>query len=352
MRSAVRDMAGLRSRLSSPAQLKFSLDCSEVFLYEGRLRDAHSELEFAFLNAPSRAGTLLWSIALVRQAQIALARHDLAAAEEAGANATKVASPHADIRVYAAEVLGRSSLRTGRPWSSDGLEECQSAFHALSVRTILARHHLRRERLAAAFETAEESYTQAMRLRYWNLASRSAATLATCLASQPEGQAWLGRALRLYLAPRRQNAFVGDDLFDDGSRSLRMVEAFVRCDEAVSLIGEEYLRRFPDSVFEGGCDSLLARVTKFILSGVLDVRRAPGCELFTSAAKRLSRQGVRFDAIERDVRRLGSFISAVSILRPFEQRGELLAANRRQAYRALYALRGALARRGWRALCA
>lgn len=348
MRAAVRAVAQFYSRLSAPARLKLSLDCSEVFLYEGRLRDACAELDFALLDTSSRGGTLLKSIALLRTAQIALARHDFRGAEEAGKSATIVARSHADIRVYATEVLGRSSLQTKSAWSSDGLEECQSAFHSLCVRTVLAWHHLQRGNLDAACETAKSSYDQAMRLRYWNLASRSASTLANALSSY-ETKMWLMQALRLYLMSKRQNAFIGDDLFELRSRSLHVTRSFLLSSDAATLLSDVYLAHFPDSYFEPGADSLLSGIALFMLRGSLQDESMVSGALFSSTAN-LCTQSSSLQEIERAVHRLGHLVDALSIFFPFDQRADFSAANRRQTHRTVRALRRSLARRHWTVL--
>ncbi len=348
MRRAVRTMAKLYERLSPAAQMKFALDCSEVYLYEGRLRDARSELDFASLNASHRDGTLLQSIALVRKAQLALAHRDLRAAEDAAETAANVGQLHADIRVYAAEVLGRSALQSGNPWSSDGLEECQSVFHALCLRTVLARHRLQRGHSDAASEMAEQAYEEATRLRYWNLASRSAFTLAVCSASN-EACAWVTEALRLYLISKRQNAFLGDDLFEIGPRGRTVVRSFLESNAAVPLMKEVYVERFPDSVFQGEFDSLLGRVTLFILRGALDGQSAPMIDVFSPAAKQWSRT-IRLQEIERGISRLGSLLAALAVLLPFEERVQYVAANRHRTREALHAVRRSLARHHWNAL--
>ncbi|MDQ2864596.1 MAG: hypothetical protein M3R51_00055 [Candidatus Eremiobacteraeota bacterium] len=346
MRAGVRSMAPLYDRLTRAARVKFALDCSEVYLYEGRLHDAQSELDFALLNDSFREGTLLKSITLVRKAQIALARHDLKTAEEAAKTAAQSARTHADIRVYAAEVLGRSSLQSGSRWSTYGLEECQSVFHALSVRTLLARHRLQRGNLEAACTMAETSYKSALQLRYWNLASRSASTLAICSSSEDAAD-WLAEALRLHLISRQQNAYAGNDLFDTGPRSSELMRSFLHSDELVAVICEIYLRRFPHSLFEPGTDSLLWRLTRCVLRGTLDVQNMGSYDLFTPAAKRWLQQPIHLDEIEREVGRLGRLTCSLSILLPFEQRGNFVSANRRQTNCTLHALRRSLARHHW-----
>ncbi|MEO6913054.1 MAG: hypothetical protein ABI182_03410 [Candidatus Baltobacteraceae bacterium] len=349
MRVGVRSMARLCDRLSAAARVKFALDCSEVCLYEGRLLDARSELDFALLGISSGEGTLLRSITLVRQAQIALARRDFKVAEETAEAATQMANAHADIRVYATEVLGRSSLHSGSRWSSNGLEECQSAFHALNVRTVLARHQLKRGNLDAACEMAKDSYDDAMQLRYWNLASRSASTLAMCLPST-ESRAWVAQALRLYLISAQPNAYLGDDLFDVDPSNSQRLRSYLYSEEAVALMGTIYLARCPDSVLELGTDSLLARITLFILRGTLDPQNAPSCDLFTAAAKQCSRQSIGLQEMDREIRRLSRLLRTLSILFPFQQRDDVIAANRRQTHRALHAVRRSSARHHWMAL--
>ncbi|MBC5822801.1 MAG: hypothetical protein GIX01_12625 [Candidatus Eremiobacteraeota bacterium] len=349
MRAAVRSMAPLYDLLGPGPRVKFALDCSEVFLYEGRLRDARSELDFALLCASPGEGSLLTSITLLRKAQIALACRDLEVVEEAGKTAMRIARSHADIRVYAVEVLGRSALRTGSPWSSNGLEECHSPFHALSIRTLLARHRLQRGKLAAAYDMAAASYEHAMRLRYWNLASRSASTLAMC--GSPEGaRAWLAQALRLHLHSEEHNAYVADDLFEIGPLGRQVMRAFLHSDDAVALVGELYLKRFPDSLFEPGIGSLLSPVARFILHRSLDLENEVSSDLYTSAIRQWSRQSIGLCAIERDVRSLGKLLCSLSSLLPFEQRDDFIAANRRQLYRMVCALRRSRARYHWTAL--
>ncbi len=349
MRAAVRTMTRLYDRLSPHALVKYALDCSEVYLYEGRLRDARSELDCALLNASPGDGTLLKSITLVRKAQIALARRDLSGAVEAGIAAAKLGRPHADIRVYAAEVLARASLQTRSRWSSEGLEDCQSAFHSLSVRTLLARHELQRGKTNAAYETAKDSYDEAMRLRYWNLASRSASTLALFLSSR-EAKVWLAQALRLHLHSNRQNAYVGNDLFEVGPRSSHLMRAFLESDDAVALMAEVYFRRFPNSIFKSPTEPVLSRIALFMLHGSLRLKTMAACDVLSSAAKRWSQQSIGLEETEREVRRLGSLMCSLSILLPFEQRGEFIAVNRRQTYTTLHTLRRSLARYHWMAL--
>lgn len=350
MRDAVRAGARFYSRLSAPARLKYSLDCSEVFLYEGRLQDACAELDFALLDSSSRAGTLLKSIVLLRKAQIALARHDLQGAEDAGRSAMIVARGHADIRVYATEVLGRSSLQTKNAWSSDGLEECQSAFHSLCVRTVLARHQLQRGKTDAACETARSSYDQAMQLHYWNLASRSASTLASVVSCH-EAQTWLMRALRLYLMSKRQNAFIGDDLFEVGSCSSHVTRTFLLSSDAATLLSNVYLTRFPNSAFEADANSILSGIASFMLRGSVRAEKSvPVPSVLLSSAANLCTQSTGLQEIERAVRRLGHLICALSILFPFDQRADFDAASRRQTHRTVRTLRRLLARRHWAVL--
>ncbi len=347
MRNCVRQTARLRDRLSPAERLKVSLDCSEVYLYEGRLRDARAELDFSVLNASCGEGTLLRSIGLVRGAQIALTNHDFDAAEQAAMAALKIGKPHADIRVYAAEVLGRSSLQTGRRWSSKGLEECQSLFHSLSVRTVLARHYLKRRKLAAAFETAQGSYDEAMRFHYWNLASRSAVTIAMCL-TDAERKHWLAQGLQLYLSSKRENAYVGDDLFDIRPDALQTARSFLLSDDSLVSLAKTYLQRFPDSVLEAGSESLLLALTEFLLRGAL--REHVSTSMLTSPSKRLLQQSSGLQELTREACRLGRFIAALSVLAPFEQRSDFIAGNRRQVHRAVDILRRSLARRHWQRL--
>lgn len=342
MRAAAQATAPLYDRLSPAARVKFALDRSEVYLYEGRLQDARSELDFARLNVSARDGTLLQSISLVRKAQIALASRELDVAEEAGKFAASIARSHADIRVYAAEVLGRSSLQTGSSWSSNGLEECQSVFHALSIRSVLARHHLKRGSLDTACDLANNTYEHALRLRYWNIASRAASTLANCLTLN-EAQNWLAQAVRLYLMSRQQNAFVGDDLFEIGRGCSQPIRSFLRSDNAVALIAEAYNRRYPDSLLSRGGEAPLSRLTSLILRGALDGEKMPTPDLISSEAKQWSRESVSLREIEVEVRRLRSLLCALSVLFPFDQRAAFVAASRRQSGRMLYALRRSFA---------
>ncbi len=346
MHNAVQVMARFRDRLNPAARLKFALDCSEVYLYEGRVKDAQAELDFASLNASADEGTLLRSIAFVRRAQIALACRDLRAAEEAGVAAASIARPHADIRVYAAEVLGRSALHTGRPWSTNGLEECQSAFHALCVRTVLARHLLQRGKHERACETAEDSYERAMRLRYWNLASSSASTLAACVDTA-EAPRWLAEALRLYLAPQRQNAYVGNDLFDVVPRGSPLMRAFVNSDEAAALMIEMYRRRFAPSGLEPGLDMVLSRAARLMLQGARDVHNVLPYDFLTRAVGQWSDRSSVLQQIEDGIRELGNLISALSILYPFEERNDFIVGTRRQARSVVLSLRRSLARQKW-----
>ncbi len=349
MRAALRTPARLYDRLSHDARLKFSLDCSEVYLYEGRLREAHAELKFALLDASRCSGTLLQSIALVRKAQVALAFRDMREAEAAARAAADAARPHADIRVYAAEVLGRLALRTGRAWSSEGLEQSHSVFHALSVKTMLARHQANRLQFDAACQTAADSYEAAMALRYWNLASRSASTLAFCLPAQ-ESQAWLARAVRLYLTAQKQNVYFGDDLFDCEGGGSRAACSFLQTDDALRVIGQTYLERFPNSMFAAEGHSVLRRLTRFILQGALDTNPAARSDSLASVAARCLRHSFSSAEIEREVRRVGSFIGALAVLLPLEQRTGYALANRRRTLRAQYAVRRSFARYHWNAL--
>lgn len=348
MRAAVRNMARLHDRLGPPAHAKFALDCSEVFLYEGRLHDAGSELDFALLNASSCDGTLLRSIALVRKAQIAFARHDLRTAEEAGQAAMQTARPHADIRVYAAEVLGRSSLRTGSRWSSNGLEECRSVYHALSVQTVLARHRLRHAKMGTAYEMAEKSYEQAMRHQYWDLASRSASTIAACLTSG-ESQAWFSQALRLYMHSKYQNAYVGDDLFELGLRTTQVARSFLLSQDAVELMDELYRKRFPNPLFEKDRASLLSSAIPLMLRCAFDERAGVPADIFAPSPKQRALRSVGLQELEREIGRLGQFIGTLAILFPTEERPAFITANRKRTHEMTRALRRSLARHHWEA---
>ncbi len=349
MRKCVRQMTLLYDRLSAAERLKFSLDCSEVYLYEGRVRDAGAELDFSTMNGTRNEGTLLQSIGLVREAQIAFTRRDFSAAEAAGRAAAEIAQPHADIRVYATELLGRSSLQTDRPWSANGLDECQSVFHSLSVRTVLARHHVKRGCLDAAYETAQSSYDEAMLFRYWNLASRSAVTIAMCV-TDAERQSWLAQGLQLYLRSKGQNAYVGNDLFDLGDRSAQTMRSFLLCDRNVALLATAYRQRFPDSILETASQSLLPALTRFLLRGALNEHTPNSTAALTSATKMASQQFLGLHELAREVCRLGRFVASLSVLTPFEQRGDFRAGNRRHVHRALDTLRRSLARRQWQRL--
>ncbi len=347
MRAALRTMARFRERLSAEARVKFSLDCSEVFLYEGRLRDAALELQVADLHASTCKSTLLQSIALVRRAQISLLTQDLHGAEEAGAGALYVARAHADIRVYAAEVLGRSALQTGSAWSSAGLEECRSVFHSLNVRTVLARHQLRNARMEVAAQTAHDAFDMAIRLRYWHLASRAGSTLALCLTSN-EARPWISEVLRLHLRAKKQNAYMGADLFDGDARGRRLLREFLFTEDAVRAIAQTHLERFPDSALATHGASFIARLTEFILRGATDPSAHPS-PTFASAAKRFSQQ-TSLPEFEREVRRLGNLVGALATLLPRDDRGPFIAACRRQTRDAERAMRRSFARYHWTAL--
>jgi hypothetical protein len=81
-----------------------------------------------------------------------------------------------------------------------------------------------------------------------------------------------------------------------------------------------------------------------MLRGTLDLQNTVSSDLFMSAARQWSRQFIGLQEISRGVRRLGSLLCSLSILFPFEQRVDFIAANRRQTYRTLYLLRRSLAR--------
>lgn len=351
MRAAIRGTARLHDRLSDAARLKVALDCSEVFLYEGRLQEARSELNFALLNASPGNSTLLRSIALVRTAQIAAAARDLVTAEAAAIAATQTARSHADIRVYAAEVLARSALHTGNPWSSEGLETCQSVFHALSVRTLLARQHLRRADLDAAYEMAKKTLDDALRVRYWNLASCSAATLAACF-SAAQAESWIAQALRFYLCSGRQNAYIGDDLFPAAPEIALALRGFLNSDEAAEVVVQTYASHFPDSCLAAlGAtrESLLFRLAWYVLDG-LESASVPSCDFGGAAIAWRMQEANSLAKLEADVRRLGNVASALSILVPIERRSAFVASAKRRTRHAVHALRRSIARRHWAVL--
>ncbi len=86
-------------------------------------------------------------------------------------------------------------------------------------------------------------------------------------------------------------------------------------------------------------DSLIWRLTVFMLRGSAGDRTEGVPASFVAVAKQWSHQTSTLHEVEREVRALGSLVCAISVLFPFEQRREFIRANQRQTHRALDALR-------------
>ncbi len=352
MRSAVRSMASVCARLSLSARMKFTLDRGELYLYEGRLRDARAELDLVFSLGACREDRLLWSIAYVRKAQIALATRNLKEAEETGKLASELAAPHADVRVYASEVLGRCSLQTGARWSPEGLDDCRSAFHALSMKSMAGRYLLERGAYERAWEIAKTTYDRARALKYHNLASQSAATLGACLlaAAPIDRGPWSMEALRLYLAPVDRNAYAADDLFHFPVRAPKKLGPFVLEDGFARSLADLYLARFQDSVFARGSTSLLACIILSILRNAHAARSSGYAALRRASSKEWLRRPIAMQSLDRDVRRLSRFLQALAVLWPVERRSEIIRSTHRETRRAQHALHQSMARYRWQSL--
>ncbi len=316
MNAAIDQMKQLWERIEPSARMKVGLDCSELHLYQGETATAHAELEYALAVAGQGEG-LLHAIALVRQAQLALLASNYARAQLLATRALELGAPHADVRAYACEVIGRCAWRTGRRWSSGGLEDCSSAFHALSVQTIATRDALLKGDDDLAWERARTCYAQALALRYWNLASRAAATLAGCRAGGAEVRegAWLTESLRLFFKPQRVNVYVGLDLFAFPNSPERRFAPSLRDAAVHQALREIYAERFSDSICAAD-PALLEGVLRAVIETLRTNAHPPLRDLRRRAAAHWGDRVLLQRRVTQEAKRLGWFVGVVWALAP------------------------------------
>ncbi len=347
MRAAIQFMTPACQRLGTSALSTLALNCSGLYLYEGRYNDAASELNLAAIYRPWN-DSWIRSRALMRSAQLALLSGNLHRAEDAARRAAAVGASHVDIAAGAAAVLARCAWRTGKEWTS-AVAVDKSTYHGLYLQTLYARDLLRRGLYENAWEAAKSAYDAALAVGYMQLASSAAATLTGCLLAANPGDRgpWSLEPLRLHLTSRTRNAYQSEDLFLVPQPLAQLFRGMLYDDQTVSMLAQLYVQRHPDSTFSGDGE-LLFKILVSVLYPA-DSGKTTLDELRKEAAKEWSRRVVARKDIDKEMRRISVFTQRLSVVFPTDERSQFNRAARKRVTAMQHTLHQSLAqnRRQW-----